>query len=167
MSELKLSALMLAMAPGNGGGLLGNPWLEGALTRSPLVSSSSENGSEPLAPCFSALFRFISLNSCFRSLRLRFLCSFPPSEAFSPSSSGRTISFSFISVEIFTDSPFLQSGMVFASTTSLSVSCHDIRVSMQGLAVWIRAEYIPYLAIKECCSATVSFTAFRLRSFAM
>ena len=77
LSELSFSALMLAMAPGNGGGLLGNPWLEGALTRSPLLSSPSENGSEPLAPCFSELFRFISLSSCLRSLRLRFLCSFP------------------------------------------------------------------------------------------
>lgn len=73
---------------------------------------------------------------------------FPPSEAFFASSSRRNISFSFISVDILADSPFLESGMVFASTASLSVSCHDVRVSMQGLAVWIRAEYFPFLAIK-------------------
>ena len=75
--------------------------------------------------------------------------------------------FSFIPVEILADSPFFESGLVFASTTSLSVSRHDVRVSIQGLAVWIKAEYIPYLAMKGMLLDHQVLHIFRLRSFAM
>ena len=146
---------MLAIAPGEGGGLLGNSWLEGALTCSPLLS---EYGSESLAPCFSALFRFISLSSCLRCLSLRFLGFFPSWKAFSPSSSRRNMS-SLLSLLRFLLTPhFLNLVWCSRRLQACQFLVMMSESQFRGLRCGLRPSIFRTLQWKECCSTIKSFT---------